>query len=1173
MVLVECWPTTVLGAVERLPMTERLLLTELSADAALYAEADALWLRYEGVQPDLSLARRRDWERLGELTAFGKELSLYVEQLIESELAEAEVVKFEGSEAAGPHVRVDYFDLDRIDQDYDFFKRLAPPAPFYLMVEGEGAIGTSDFRYHYRYHLGPTRVYPHRFGCFLKYTRKIFRMDQNLFRLVTTLDDFNQRHQETTDPAALKAESLKTHHEIQALAEEVGARLDSYLRQEKVICADKVHLGVSTDPQGRITFYPIFPATSEAESLQAFLTSGSVPTVYDIIKPDGSRDRVIVDEPVKEILEKMLRVRHVSGRTKAQALGDPFSVLEGADLEVIDLEGYGPRVRAIGDYPKEVRAYVRKRSMGFLDEDAPTEIGIEVVYPTGEREEVKFGSVKEAQDLYDQTGRARERGEPTVPWQGKELPVTKELEGSLEECLSVVKATPGTGKGKVPRPGRYLIIYTNEPELEYTIREGTGEIAPATPSLPDSLESPEILKPHQSEGLGWFQRLFGSSKRGALLADEMGLGKTLQVLTFMAWYLENHPEPKKPLLAVMPLMLLENEVWLKEIASFFHAQGDIFTPWLVLHGQTLNRCKEIHADGQEIHLGEPVLRWRELARNRLILTNYHTVVNYQFSLGKIDWGLVIADEGQYFKEPKTLVSRAIKALNADFRITLTGTPVENSLMDLWNLMDFLHPGLLLSAREFAQQYMRETSEDKQDVDTSQQKIVNLREKLGVGHPEGFILRRSKDTLVGLPPKLETVIKSDLSEEQRRQHLQLISQARLAKASSPGAHLKILHELVKLYQHPCLTISHKGPMPSSTELVEDCPKLRSVLKKLKEIRSLKEKVLIFTRYRYMQAILQTVIENEFGITVNIINGSSAPKTGRIKSNRQALLNDFQQQDGFQVIILSPQVAGLGLNIVEANNVIHYGRWWNPALEDQATDRVYRIGQKREVHVYYPVSTDPLKQFISFDEKLGELLGQKKQLRHDFLAPIKEEDSLASELYEGLVSDDAGNNQATPTRITPEEIATLPFDEFEGLVATLLAAMDFKVILTPLGSDGGIDVVGLGKEFLYMVECKHLTGPGAIGLDAVNQVINGYEYYRTRLLPPQLLQLPVRLLVVTNASFDNQASQLARECEVELWGFNILRSKLDRYHISTLNINLIQNDRCLNLVDVKDRFNKT
>jgi hypothetical protein len=1138
-----------------------LFLARLSTDAALYAESDALWLRYEGAQHDLSLARHRDWEHLGEPTTSGRELAPYVEQLVESELAEAE----------GPDVRLDYFDLDKIDQDYDFFKQVVPWAPFYLVIDSDGALGTPDFQYRYHYHLGSIQVFPRRFGCFLERAGQVYRMDYGLFRLVATLDEFNQRRHDTFNPAETKAVSLKTLHEIQKLAKEVGARLDSYLQQEQVVCPEKVQIGVSSDPQGRISFFPIFPTTGEAESLQAFLKSGSIPSVYDIVKPDGSRTRVLVDEPIKEVLEKMLRVRHVTGRTKAQVLGDPFSVLEGADLEVIDLEGYGPRVRAIGNYPKEVRAYVRRQSLGFLDPS--TEAGLVVTYPDGSQKDLTFTSPGEAEDLLGNLEEALKVGEPTVSWCGTELPATPELIQGIREALIAQKPPEPTTESqqddqkKSKGRASYLIIYTNEPEKDFEY--------PALATLPTGEDffipralTSETLKKHQQEGVNWLVRLFNHPhRRGALLADEMGLGKTLQILAFLAWYLETQPQPK-PALIVTPLILLENETWLQDIQAFFYAKGAVFDPVFTLYGQNLARCRELPAaPGKETQLGEAILRWRDLAKLRVILTNYQTVVNYQFSLGKIDWGLLITDEGQYFKEPKTLVSRAMKSLKADFRITLTGTPVENSLLDFWNLMDFLQPGLLDSARTFAREYIdgvgSETAADS--------KMEVLRREVGVNRPHGFVLRRAKEEVLDLPPKHEVIIDSFLSEEQRQAHLNLISQAAKLSGGRRGAQLVLLHELVKLYQHPWLMQSFKGAAFDWKEVINSSPKLKSVMECLDKIKDRREKVIVFARFRQMQAILQNVTESRFQVKVDVINGSASPRTGRTKYNRQERLEEFQQSPGFQAIILSPQVAGIGLNIVAANHVVHYGRWWNPAQEDQATDRVHRIGQSREVFVYFPISRDPLQEFSSFDEKLNQLLLDRKKLRRDFLAPGADEEALGTSLYKKIIEEQSEETEDVPL-VRPDALAQLSADEFECVIASLLSKMNFRVFLTPFSSDGGVDVVALNDDQLLFVECKHLSGTGTISLEAVNQLLDGYDYYSHNIIPTHLRNKGSKLILVTNKSFDNNAKIVSKDREVELWSFTNLSKMLNNYTISVLDVKEMEIERYTNLVLLKKAFEK-
>jgi SNF2 family DNA or RNA helicase len=260
------------------------------------------------------------------------------------------------------------------------------------------------------------------------------------------------------------------------------------------------------------------------------------------------------------------------------------------------------------------------------------------------------------------------------------------------------------------------------------------------------------------------------------------------------------------------------------------------------------------------------------------------------------------------------------------------------------------------------------------------------------------MRRDKrQRLPGLPEKREHEMTAPLSDEQRRMHLEVMK-----SAGSGNAHpFELLHELMDIYQHPALRPRYEG-IPAN-EAIERCPKLAAVIDCLSDIRRRGEKTLIFANRKPMQQLLKAVIDQRFGLRVDIINGdrAGADKNGA-RATRRQMLDRFRSQPGFDVLVLSPIVAGLGLTLVEANHVIHYGRWWNPALEAQATDRIYRIGQTRPVHVYYPIAVDPLKEFTTFDEKLARIIKRRRQMAEDFLAPLPGEQEIQKELLDDVLT---------------------------------------------------------------------------------------------------------------------------------------------------------------------------
>ncbi len=387
----------------------------------------------------------------------------------------------------------------------------------------------------------------------------------------------------------------------------------------------------------------------------------------------------------------------------------------------------------------------------------------------------------------------------------------------------------------------------------------------------------------------------------------------------------------------------------------------------------------------------------QLRQYRVVLTNYETIVNYQHSFAKMreHWSVIVTDEAQEYKTPNTKISHALKSLSPRFRIACTGTPVETRLLDVWNIFDFLQPGKLLgSAKQFQENFEKPLDAN----DETQTALGQLKEKLRFGRTDAFVLRRDKANLPDLPAKYEHRITCELSPKQREAHLDLL--ARAASGGTGNHPLGLIHHFLHVYQHPALMPHYEPCTPE--QALADCDKLRVLLAKLHEIRRRREKALIFTRSLNMQQILVSVLNHEFGLSVNIVNGSTKTRSAKSGGNptRRGIIQHFQAYNGFDILILSPEVAGTGLTLVEANHVFHYGRWWNPAREAQATDRAYRIGQQKDVHVYYLIAQDPARQFQTFDEKLDALLQRRQALASDFLAPMPSESNLESELLNNL-----------------------------------------------------------------------------------------------------------------------------------------------------------------------------
>jgi len=641
--------------------------------------------------------------------------------------------------------------------------------------------------------------------------------------------------------------------------------------------------------------------------------------------------------------------------------------------KVLDLSNYSGRVIGIGEAEKLNSEFI-KRDSGESEWLPQHLMDLE--------QQLQDGNLEETIELLEQRIRQAEQDElkeVIVPNTDTKLSLdnaqnllnqlrtskNKEQIDTLEEPLdNVQKKKKDT-----------LLIANNIDEAEFTKKRVNclvfNENNPPLARLPASFRSQEFsLKQHQDYGIAWLQNLHQYAPEqvsGCLLADDMGLGKTLQLLCFIGEYLEN-AESKKPVLVVAPVSLLEN--WEAEANRFFSGR---FAKILSLYGDNLKDRKIpkhfISAQLRENHGITHLLEddWRGDAD--IVLTTYETMRDLEFSLAREDWSIMICDEAQKIKVPTAMVTKAAKAQKADFKIACTGTPVENSLTDLWCLFDFIQENLLGPLNEFGKNY-RKPIENTENNDAAA--LSMLRELIA---PQ--VLRRMKYDVADLPAKIEVdhCKNIEISLLQRQLYIDVVNRfKKLSAEGNQGAMLTSLHSMRMICAHPLQF------QPNAT--LNDSPKVSWLIKTLESIKQKNEKVIIFTEFRDIQVFLKRILLERFGLNVTTVNGDSNTSSKK-GLTRQNLIDKFQEKSGFNIIILSTTAVGFGVNIQRANHVIHYTRSWNPAKEDQATDRAYRIGQDKEVFVYYPtVVTD---EFKTFEVKLDRLLSSKRELADDMLKP--------------------------------------------------------------------------------------------------------------------------------------------------------------------------------------------
>lgn len=450
------------------------------------------------------------------------------------------------------------------------------------------------------------------------------------------------------------------------------------------------------------------------------------------------------------------------------------------------------------------------------------------------------------------------------------------------------------------------------------------------------------LRPYQQTGAQWLH-LLARLGLGACLADDMGLGKTIQVLSLLLLQKERAVGERKPSLLVAPASLLAN--WAAEIARFAPSLMA-----LVVHPSAMSAEK---LKGDEAATG--------LGGIDLVITSYGFLSRAPWLPATL-WQLVILDEAQAIKNPGSRQARMVKQLRADARIALTGTPIENRLGDLWSIFDFLNPGLLGSAKQFSS-YVKQLGEGG-----ASNSYGPLRELV-----RPYVLRRMKtdrSIIADLPDKIEVKAFCSLSRRQAALYQQAVSDFANQLHDADGIERKglvlaLLMRLKQICNHPSQWLGDGGWGE------EDSGKFARLRDIAEEIASRQEKALIFTQFRETTAPLAAFLASVFGREGLVLHGETAV------GKRKDLVRRFQEDEDVPFFVLSVRAGGAGLNLTAASHVIHFDRWWNPAVENQATDRAFRIGQTKNVLVHKFVCRGTV------EDKIDGMIEAKRQLAGDFL----------------------------------------------------------------------------------------------------------------------------------------------------------------------------------------------
>ena len=751
-----------------------------------------------------------------------------------------------------------------------------------------------------------------------------------------------------------------------------------------------------------------------------------------------------------------------------------------------------------------------------------------------------------------------------VNWNNSDIPVN-----SLKKAISDL----GRSSGKKTESVSFNII------VELPSDENLKEFSFVQADPPPFLKPGVALKKHQEVGYSWLKSIAeqeGEDTKGAFLADDMGLGKTIQLLSLISYLKTKKEYSNLPILVVAPLSLIEGS-WIGDGFKRFIDQTHISTDFfannrvkklneirvhypkheLYLEALRIQDQAKDNASFRQVNLSvqltEFLNAFKEEVGSSILMTSYETLRSRSFELAYIDFGLVVLDEAQRIKNHSSAQARAALSLKSGMRVAMTGTPIENSIMDLWSVMSFAVPKRLGTRQEFKQTFFDKIKKYEPGTPERLELVKELETRL-----KPYWLRRTKsEVLVGddrLPP-IHHYDSINTSGEILNHHAVPMSETQLGiyrekmayfNAGKKGEKLASIRALLLSCSAPWLFTSDRAEWSNHERLFSICPKLRTTFDILENIYSNPQngsKVIIFANIIQIQNSLAFLIsdwlfhKHNKKTPIEVYNGNVDDE------DRHEMLERFKTADGFKVIIISPRVGGAGLNIAYANHVIHYTREWNPALESQATDRAYRIGQAREVHVYYPTSVGD-GTFQTAEEKLANILRKKREVINDFTI------SVADYEVDPINIVDDGVKAERDVVVSFSDIPQLSAYEFEAFVALIYEQVGFKTELLGKSGDSGADIVCFGKEEHLLVQVKQRqTSNSAYGNEPINEIRGAESHYA------QKYGNKFKLAVVSNGYFSPKAFHHSRQgLFVKLIDGADLSKLMEPYQIKLSDIDL-------------------
>lgn len=1003
---------------------------------------------------------------------------------------------------------------------------LPEACPYTLEITADGTLPDANFELHYGFVQKGRRILgPERIGAWLRTGNEHFILINPLYDIIEAIDQFNR-----ADDMGIEGRMLQWGNISHKLPNDVS--IPNYLRPIKITVATGFKLNPFLNESGEPDFDPVvgrwqtsltegeeekrgfepaLPNARQSDFARKFRGLDQVKHRYAV----GGSSYIVLTRKVKQALVTVRRAQKASPEKRRDFLENVSGHLRGAlddagEMEVdVDNIYYddelSERVIGVGIWVKQILPWIRRASEPWLP---PEQLGLRI------GGNIVQLDAKELPDLLNQVNAAIKSGNTTlVTRDGTEIPANLTTVSAIEELIrrtppvqspkpTVESNDEQTKNGNDGKSDQVLLVIDNLESLQFRRerRKGASGISQITPKLRST------LLPHQKEAVEWLLRHWEVGNWGSLLADDMGLGKTLEALAFLSC-LQTHIR-NQPILVVAPTGLLRN--WLDEHAK--HLSGDGLGRAVEAHGAGLKHLK-IHNSPAGNELGSdmalPKLNVDKLRRASWVLTTYETLRDYQHSFGRIHWCAGVFDEAQKIKNPNAQLTVAALAMNIDFAILMTGTPVENRAADIWSLLERVEPGMFGTLKEFSRMHENDDSDSYSALEQ-----LNHALTLENGTPQLMLRRLKKDHLTGLPEKNVHARIVSMPQGQADVYEKAVNRIR----NGDERMLQTLHHLRSISLHP----EAPGDL-SDDQYIQQSARLSETFAILQEISDIRQKALIFIESREMQGFLIGALRRCFQLPedVLVINGTVSGKT------RKERVDVFQNRSGFDIMLLSPRAGGVGLTLTAANHVIHLSRWWNPAVEDQCTDRVFRIGQNNPIHVYFPMARHPHFGNHSFDLKLDELITRKRDMNQRILSPTTANTEDIQELYKSTI---LGTDDVIDIANEHVNIDLLDPVDFEKWVLSQLAVTCHKICRTPVSGDRGADGLAYfredGKECTVLVQCKRLQPDAKCGQSAVEEVLRAVSEYEIR--------GEARPLVVTTArGFTEGAKSLARREHVELF----------------------------------------